>query len=471
MVEQDGNSCFFKQIDVYSLKLQQTIADKYEILGPSIAKGDISTIHYANNKINNKKCVLKLVFNDSLMTEFAPTSLLSQLQIGPKIIEPPLNILGKTYIPLEFYNCGSLSKSMPYNKHIPEIILQDLIYQIASQLSKLHLYGFPHANLSPQHILINYTNSQYSFALTGMQFPDKYYLPSVHSAYYSPEALLGPRYGHKPAADIWSLGVIIYELVCGILPAKNDPEFVNKSKSVNVSYPKGIEISKELDNLINQCLKYDAEKRITADQILLHPFLKLCDYSENKIQKSENIESSQKLDENNQSKIVKDKEKSAFNLDNGGDDTELSSKEISCEYLKPEEKNLFIESSEIHENKQIQFNEPMNKPNLLNEEIKIQQKLPENIEPIKLSSSKKTENQKSNNDEVYSADMGTFSIPFVPSESNTSIFDQIKEVVNEKIAPVIKDFVYFDDGSSKSEQSKKKETKKEQYNFSEKYSF
>ena len=76
------------------------------------------------------------------------------------------------------------------------------------------------------------------------------------------------KYGWK--SDIWSLGVVFYELLYGILPWKADSEqhLISEIKSVELKFPQIPMVPLELQRLISGCLERDAEKRIEWKELL-----------------------------------------------------------------------------------------------------------------------------------------------------------------------------------------------------------
>lgn len=86
--------------------------------------------------------------------------------------------------------------------------------------------------------------------------------------------IAGKQY-HGPAADTWSLGVILFALVCGHLPFEdpNTSNLYRKILSGEYKTPKWI--SPEVKDLIRKILETDPEKRLTISQIRLHPWCQL----------------------------------------------------------------------------------------------------------------------------------------------------------------------------------------------------
>jgi len=92
----------------------------------------------------------------------------------------------------------------------------------------------------------------------------------------APELIRGHDYGTK--VDIWSLGIMLMEMVEGEPPYMEFPPL----RALFQITTKGItplkephKWSKELANFYDRCLDKDPEKRSSAEELLQHPFLKL----------------------------------------------------------------------------------------------------------------------------------------------------------------------------------------------------
>jgi len=93
-------------------------------------------------------------------------------------------------------------------------------------------------------------------------------------AYIAPEIVKSVSYGK--AVDMWSLGVILYIMLCGFPPFYDDDsdeilELVKLGK-YNFPDPYWSKVSKEAKDLVSSLLQVDPTLRITADQALEHPW-------------------------------------------------------------------------------------------------------------------------------------------------------------------------------------------------------
>ena len=98
--------------------------------------------------------------------------------------------------------------------------------------------------------------------------------------YVAPEILQGTGYGKE--VDYWSIGVILYTLLCGYKPfqtTKDDEDLFEKIKKGEFSFPteEWDDISDLAKDLVKKLLETDPEKRLDAEGILNHPWIKTCE--------------------------------------------------------------------------------------------------------------------------------------------------------------------------------------------------
>ncbi|KAI4327477.1 hypothetical protein L6164_019932 [Bauhinia variegata] len=156
-----------------------------------------------------------------------------------------------------------------------------VMIQILNVVAFCHLQGVVHRDLKPENFLFtskdeNSELKAIDFGLSDFVKPDERLNDIVGSAYYvAPEVL---HRAYSTEADVWSIGVIAYILLCGSRPfwartesgifravLKADPCF-NESP-----WPS---LSAEAKDFVKRLLNKDPRKRMTAAQALSHPWIK-----------------------------------------------------------------------------------------------------------------------------------------------------------------------------------------------------
>ena len=84
----------------------------------------------------------------------------------------------------------------------------------------IHRLGVCHRDLKPENLLIDYNGQlkMVDFGLSNLYEPGQTLKTACGSpCYAAPEMIAGNRY-HGLQSDIWSIGVVLYAMLCGYLP-------------------------------------------------------------------------------------------------------------------------------------------------------------------------------------------------------------------------------------------------------------
>lgn len=94
--------------------------------------------------------------------------------------------------------------------------------------------------------------------------------------YYKAPEIYHQR-GYTDNVDLWSLGIMLFQMVAGELPfkAKVEPELFSKIREGNYSLPPGIVISQTCRNLIQSLIQENPQQRMSYEQFREHPFVQL----------------------------------------------------------------------------------------------------------------------------------------------------------------------------------------------------
>ena len=133
-----------------------------------------------------------------------------------------------------------------------------------------------HRNLSAEHILFDKNNRPkiVGFGYSSFYEKDKKIEGAYGSLCYACPEIINEQIYNPELADVWSLGVILYVLVCGYLPFCEEEDSKNKILILEgkIEFPK--EISNKLKDLLNHMLDKNPEKRYNLKKIVKHPWIK-----------------------------------------------------------------------------------------------------------------------------------------------------------------------------------------------------
>ncbi|QHO50363.1 CBL-interacting serine/threonine-protein kinase [Arachis hypogaea] len=126
----------------------------------------------------------------------------------------------KIYIVMEYVSGGQVLDKMSYEKKLNEHVARKLFQQLIDAMDYCHNKGVYHRDLKPENLLLDSKgNLKVSdFGLSALQKPNDVLNTRCGSpCYVAPELILSKGYDGA-SADVWSCGVILFELLAGFLP-------------------------------------------------------------------------------------------------------------------------------------------------------------------------------------------------------------------------------------------------------------
>ena len=268
---------YMKFTDYYDLK---------EVIG----KGKFGVVNLGIHKKTQQQVAVKIINKDSIKT--LEDKELVRIEIGilklchhPNVVRLLDHLENEDYIfiVMEYIEGGTLGQYLKKkNFNFSERQASSIMSQIASGVKYLHKYGIVHRDLKPDNIMITQQNDFgvikiMDFGLSKIVSTQETMVDGYGTlSYVAPEVLLRTPYNKE--VDIWSMGVILYYMLCGHLPFKGNKEVIIAEKIVNDDLEFNDEEwevrSKRVKELINSCLKKEPKERITIDEFLNHPWFK-----------------------------------------------------------------------------------------------------------------------------------------------------------------------------------------------------
>ena len=186
------------------------------------------------------------------------------------------------HIVMEYLKGQDLSKiiSLKNYNDFSENQMGIIIQQLLKALSFIHSKKIIHRDIKPENILFSDKKNLYTLKLIdfGLAANSDQEIKTVGTpSYMSPEMIDG---NVTYVSDIWSVGVIVYQMITGDLPfiGKDDNNKTLYEKIKNGNYDTEIlnekDCSEEVKDFINKALQKDIKNRLTVDEALNHPWIK-----------------------------------------------------------------------------------------------------------------------------------------------------------------------------------------------------
>jgi len=259
-------------------------------LGAELGEGTYSKVKHCTwqkpGESASKHIAIKVINKKTAPKDFLEKFLPRELDIIRKITHPNIvqtyeiiTINHKVFIALEWAGRGDLLAYVRLKGAIKEPESARLFSEMCTALDYLHGIGIVHRDLKCENVLLS---SQNQIKLADFGFARSIKANEVSktfcgsAAYAAPELLQGIPY-NGPTADIWSMGVILYIMICSSMPFRdNNIKTLLADQRAPLHIPSSIlpNLSSEIKDLILKILSFDCEKRINMNGIRNHRWLK-----------------------------------------------------------------------------------------------------------------------------------------------------------------------------------------------------
>jgi serine/threonine protein kinase/tetratricopeptide (TPR) repeat protein len=250
------------------------IAGRFEVLG-ELGRGGMGTVYRVLDTKINEVIALKLLKPEVAADARVVERFKNELRLARKIIHKNVcrvydinEAEGVLFITMEYVPGENLRSLIREGHPLPPGKAIEIVRQVGEGLAEAHRLGVVHRDLKPQNIMVGKDAgihimdfgiarlmgvSEFTEAGTIIGTPD----------YMSPEQVEGRTV--DPRSDIYSLGVILYEMVTGRVPFTGETALsvAVKHKTERPADPRTLnaQVSPALDDLILRCMEKDPEAR------------------------------------------------------------------------------------------------------------------------------------------------------------------------------------------------------------------
>jgi len=182
----------------------------------------------------------------------------------------------KAYLLLEYLPYPNLAQLLDRVGSLPQSEVKILVSQLCSALKLAHGKGIAHHDIKSDNVIVT-DDGEAKLIDWGLAIfqkdSDLCKEFSGSPLYLPPEVLLHQAY-NAYKADVWSLGVLMYELLTGNVPFDSNSydDLVRLVSTKQVVFPKHFDV--QLIDLFSGMLNKDPKKRFTLDAVINHPWLK-----------------------------------------------------------------------------------------------------------------------------------------------------------------------------------------------------
>ena len=246
---------------------------KYQII-KELGKGATSAVYLAVDPFANRKVAVKVVqrevlgdkehgkrFRKLFLTEASLAGKLSHPHIAA-IFDAVADEEG-SYIVMEYVEGGTLEQHTKLDNLLPINKIIEIIFKCCKALDYAHRHGVIHRDIKPANILLSKDTdikiSDFGAALTTAAETTQ--VTGIGSpAYMSPEQVQEQQLTHQ--TDIFSLGVVMYQLLTGSLPFKATNNYSMVFQIINVDPPPPSIFRPEIPASVDQIVKKALQKRL-----------------------------------------------------------------------------------------------------------------------------------------------------------------------------------------------------------------
>ncbi|CAM6046747.1 unnamed protein product [Sphagnum compactum] len=252
-------------------------------LGKTMGFGAFSKVKSATHSLTGQKVAIKIMNRHKMkdMEEKVRRELkVMQVVMHPHIVRlyEIIETHSDIYVVMEYVESGDLFDYIVLNGRLPEDEARHFFQQIIAGVEYCHRNRVVHRDLKPENLLLDAKRRSVKiadFGLSNIMRDGQFLKTSCGSPNYAAPEVIQRRYYAGPEVDVWSCGVILYAMLCGILPFDDENISSLYQKITDGIYTLPCHLSMQARDLITRILKADPLRRITISEIRCHPWFQV----------------------------------------------------------------------------------------------------------------------------------------------------------------------------------------------------
>lgn len=264
------------------VELGAVLDDRFEV-GPALGEGGHACVYRGVDRTNGATVALKVLRREFLRDPVMRKRFEREAEVLAKLKHP--HIVGiiasgsdpTLWMALEFISGPDLKKALESQKRFAPKVAVQILLPLIDGLAQAHGLGVTHRDLKPSNVAFA-QNAQGQWAPMLLDFglskpaatgSKDFRLTNEGEtvgtpAYMAPEMLRSDD-GGNARSDVWSLGVMLFELVTGTLPYRAESVWHMLMAVLTTDAPsmasRGIQVDPTLDFIVTQCLQKEPNER------------------------------------------------------------------------------------------------------------------------------------------------------------------------------------------------------------------
>uniref|UniRef100_A0A667GYS1 non-specific serine/threonine protein kinase n=1 Tax=Lynx canadensis TaxID=61383 RepID=A0A667GYS1_LYNCA len=252
----------------------------YDIEG-TLGKGNFAVVKLGRHRITKTEVAIKII-DKSQLDAVNLEKIYREVQIMKMLDHPHIIKLYQVmetknmlYLVTEYAKNGEIFDYLANHGRLNEAEARRKFWQILSAVDYCHGRKIVHRDLKAENLLLD---SNMNIKLADFGFGNFFKSGELLATwcgsppYAAPEVFEGQQY-EGPQLDIWSMGVVLYVLVCGALPFDGPTLPILRQRVLEGRFRIPYFMSEDCEHLIRRMLVLDPSKRLTIAQIKEHKWM------------------------------------------------------------------------------------------------------------------------------------------------------------------------------------------------------
>jgi len=258
------------------------VYEKYEVVEQcaNLGKGSYGKVILMRDKATNNLVAVKIINKNGIKDKREMQALVNEIGIQKRMVhENIIRLIShfedskNIYIVMEYAKGGSLFRVLRKKRRFTEKDAFFFFVQACSAVHFLHIHHFMHRDIKPENLLVTDMGrlKLCDFGCCAKD-DDKGRINFCGTIEYMAPEVIRKEYCNEKA-DIWSLGILLYEMLHGYAPyhGKNDKTTIYMILNRK---PRFFDIKEDAKDLISSMLNSNAEQRPEVWEVFSHPWVK-----------------------------------------------------------------------------------------------------------------------------------------------------------------------------------------------------